>query len=174
MPDHVLRKPPDLGAGGADSHAQFRLLAGDQAVAVPAHGQQRVDSHQCVAPAGAHLADGTVPLDLALTIEHGLVREPFAAAAANDGDVRPHLHEFAGGLEPARHHLAVAVQEVDEPGLGLDFDEPPPARVARPSRGEGPGAVQLDDLRAQASRHGGGAVRGIRVDVDERDAGLDG
>ena len=168
VPGHLGVQAEDLPAVPAQSQAELGLFAGDDRRVVARRAAEGRRPDHRVAAAGVGLADRRVPLEVGQAVVDRLVAVPLAAAAGDDGDVRPSREGRDGPLQPAGRHLAVAVDELDQRDLRGDVLQPLEAGVARPGRRERDREVQLDDLRPQRPGQLDAAVGRARIDVDDR------
>ena len=157
----------------ADPQAELVVLGGDDRWIVAADTTERLGEDHGVAAARFDLSDRDVPLEIGHAVVDRLIAIALAAPAEDHGDVGPLFQHRHGAVQPARHHLAVAVDNLDVFDARGDLLQPLEAGISRAGCRERARQVQLHDLRPQRPRQFDAAVRRIRIDVDDRQVAPD-
>lgn len=167
MQRHLGVDPPDLPTRPAQPLAKLRLLARDQVLAVAAHLLEIPQPHQRIPAAGQRLADRRVPFAVTEPVIDRSLRVPLASATTDHHGTGVVAEALQPARHPARHHLAIAIDELDVIGRCARCSQRKHTGIARPRRREGARKVKPDHNRACPPRQRLRAIGRAAVDIDQ-------
>ena len=152
MDCHLGIDPQQDPPSSTKAQAELSVLADLHGGVESADRAERIRADHRIPVCAVDLADWKVPVDVCQAVVDRSLRESLATAAGDECKVRALLQHRLTLLDPAVDHLAIAVQELDEPEFRIELTKPVKAGVLRGGGAVAPRGILFDDVGSQSPR----------------------